>query len=248
MLNPQYRDTRALREIYSQAQPYPWIVMDDFLDPGILQVARAELDRFDHWHHDATDHVAGHQVNKFYTPSAEAHEVADSIRALRDHAPITFSVLSYLQSPEFRGWISEVTGISGLMSDRDWLGGGVHRVTPGGRLDVHADFNIHWRENLHRRLNLLVYLNPSWQPQWGGALEIWAPDLSRCCHQILPTFNRAVLFRITDDAYHGHPDPVISPDQDRMSLALYYYTQNRPESEKSPGHPVLWADTSGLDS
>lgn len=241
-LNPRWHDTTALHDQYQQAQPFPYVVMDDFLDPGIMQVARAELLRYDQWDYDDTDYVRGRQVNKFFAPSPRPDQTEASIQHLRQHAAVTMSMLNYLQSSEFRAWLEQVTGIPQLLSDTDWLGGGIHKVTHGGLLDIHADFNLHWRQQLHRRLNLLIYLNPNWQSTWGGALELWDQQMTQCQHRILPEFNRAVLFRITDDAFHGHPDPVQAPEhQPRLSLAMYYYTQDRPESEKSPDHPVLWA-------
>jgi hypothetical protein len=130
------------------------------------------------------------------------------------------------------------------MGDPELAGGGVHRIHPGGKLDIHADFNWQDSSQLWRRVNLLLYLNKDWQEDWGGHLELWERDLSKCCTKVLPLFNRAAIFNITDDAYHGHPHPLTSPEGVvRDSIALYYYTLDRPEHEKSPHHPVLWQKT-----
>ena len=53
-------------------------------------------------------------------------------------------------------------------------------------------------------MNVLVYLNRDWKEEYGGALELWSKDKSRCVRQILPVFNRTVIFTITDWAFHGH--------------------------------------------
>ena len=241
LLNPRWHDTTALHSQYQQAQPFPHVVMDDFLDPGIMQVARAELQRFQDWDHDPTPSNTPYQVNKFFVPSPRSEIFERTLDSLRRTAPVTFSVLQSLKSPEFRGWLELVTGIGQILADDDWLGGGVHKITTGGFLDIHVDFNIHWKNDLHRRLNLLIYLNPGWQDTWGGALELWDTQCQACQHRVLPVFNRAVLFRITEDAYHGHPDPVRAPPDDpRLSLAMYYYTQDRPDHERAPQHGVIW--------
>ena len=105
-------------------------------------------------------------------------------------------------------------------------GGGLHRSLPGGFLNIHADFSAHhskpgWR----RRVNLLLYLNPEWQPDWGGALELWSKDMQRCVTRIEPKANRILLFTTDADSFHGHPEPLRFPDgQARRSLALYYFT------------------------
>jgi hypothetical protein len=40
------------------------------------------------------------------------------------------------------------------------------------------------------------------------------------------------MFSTTSTSYHGHPNPLTCPpDRTRKSLALYYYTNGRPEEE-----------------
>jgi len=138
-------------------------------------------------------------------------------------------------------YLESITGIKGLLADGELLGGGLHKMDRGGHLAVHADFNIHINTGHHRRINALLYLNPNWESEWGGQLELWDGAMSRCWNKVEPILNRLVVFRITDDALHGHPDPMMSPEGiSRYSLAFYYYTQDRPEDEKSPFHWALW--------
>ena len=51
------------------------------------------------------------------------------------------------------------TQVSGLPPDPGFEGGGFHEISTGGRLGIHADFRIHEKLHLQRRLNLLIYLN-----------------------------------------------------------------------------------------
>jgi hypothetical protein len=65
--------------------------------------------------------------------------------------------------------------------------------------------------------------------------------MSKCCVSVPPIANRLVIFRITDDAFHGHPKYWMAPENiPRLSIALYYYTDDRPEHEKSSFHMALW--------
>ncbi len=50
------------------------------------------------------------------------------------------------------------------------------------------------------------------------------------------------VFSVSDRALHGHPRirPVCPPDISRKSLALYYYTNGRPESERAPAHRTIF--------
>src|SRR5262249_10915505 len=98
-----------------------------------------------------------------------------------------------------------------------------------------------------RRLNLLVYLNRDWNDEYGGHLELWDPSMTRCVHKILPVFNRCVVFSTTDRSYHGHPTPLACPrDRNRKSIALYYYSNGRPQEERSESHSTLFRDRPGV--
>jgi Rps23 Pro-64 3,4-dihydroxylase Tpa1-like proline 4-hydroxylase len=156
--------------------------------------------------------------------------------------PVTRNVLAELNSSAFMEFLQTLTGIEeGLIPDPHFAGGGLHQILPGGFLEVHADFNRHPRFDLDRRLNVLLYLNKDWQPEWGGQLELWDPTMTRAEQVIDPVFNRTVIFSTTDTSYHGHPDPLRCPEgRSRRSLATYYYSNGRPEDENAEWHSTLW--------
>ena len=87
--------------------------------------------------------------------------------------PDTKKFLAYLNSQEFIDELEEITGISDLHGDPELRGGGVHAIGRGGFLKLHTDFNWHPSLNMHRRLNLLIYLNEPWESGWKGAIELW---------------------------------------------------------------------------
>ena len=59
--------------------------------------------------------------------------------------------------------------------------------------------------------------------------------------QVLPVFNRMVVFATSEKSYHGHPDPVTCPpDRTRKSIALYYYTKDRPANEAVDAHSTTF--------
>lgn len=57
-------------------------------------------------------------------------------------------------------------------------------------------------------------------PSRGGNLEIWDHNSTRCLHSIPPLFNRMSIFTVTDDAFHGHPEPLNSPPGVMRCVAL----------------------------
>ncbi len=111
----------------------------------------------------------------------------------------------------------------------------------GGFLKVHADFNWHPKLKLDRRLNVLIYLNRDWKDEYGGALELWDRSMTGPEKSVLPVFNRTVVFSTTDFSYHGHPHPLACPEATtRKSVSLYYYSNGRPDEEKSAPHDTIF--------
>ena len=141
-------------------------------------------------------------------------------------------------------FLESLTGISGLVPDPYFGGGGPHQILPGGFLKVHADFNWHPILKLDRRLNVLVYLNREWREEWGGHLELWDRGMTRCVKRILPVFNRTVVFSTTDVSFHGHPHPLACPPgRTRKSMSFYYYSNGRPDAERSAPHDTIFRET-----
>lgn len=153
----------------------------------------------------------------------------------------TLAFMHFLNSQPFLEFLSKLTGIDALIPDPYFEGGGAHQIMPGGLLKIHADFNKNKLTGLDRRLNVLVYLNKDWDENWGGHFELWDKEMKGSVKKILPVFNRMALFTTTSDSYHGHPDKLnCPPDRSRKSLALYYYTNGRPENEIENAHSTLF--------
>jgi hypothetical protein len=150
--------------------------------------------------------------------------------------PTIGAVTDELNSPEFVAWVSQLTGIPNLVADPMLEGGGLHQSGPGGYLNVHTDFSMHhFHKNWHRRVNLILYLNPAWHEQWGGAIELWerSPEkkMTRCAVKYEPLLNHALIFTTDERSLHGFPDPLTCPEgESRKSLALYYYTVESADS------------------
>lgn len=216
-----------LSKQYAEALPFPHHVFDNFWYEEELRAAVDQIRLIKSYLWQQRDHEA--QQKKLWVETAAL--LPEALKR----------VLVAMNSYEFVRFISELTGIENLLPDPTYLGGGLHRVLPGGKLAIHADFNWHPQLKLHRRVNALLYLNADWQEEWGGHLELWERDMSRCAVKLAPAFNRLVVFTITDTAFHGHPEPLASPaGVDRLAFALYYYTKERPAEEISSPHWATW--------
>jgi Rps23 Pro-64 3,4-dihydroxylase Tpa1-like proline 4-hydroxylase len=211
---------------YVTAQPYPHIVLDNFFAPALLEQVLEEFPR-------------PNQIRWQKFDNAEEIKLASNVET--SFGPMTRLLLYHLNSLTFLQFLSSITGIDNLIPDPCFEGGGLHQIVRGGKLAIHADFNKHRLYGLDRRLNLLLYLNKNWREEYGGHLELWDRGMSRCEAKVLPLFNRVMIFSTTDYTYHGHPDPLDCPEgMTRKSLALYYFTNGRPETEVSGEHSTVF--------
>lgn len=200
---------RALAADYQSASPFPHIAIDDLLDADLLR--------------SIADNYPVLEGKNFFDRDQERFKFQFNPEEVRFGA--TRNLLSELNSQSFLGFLEEMTGIEGLISDPYFMGGGLHLTRRGGHLGVHADFNIHGIMNVERRLNLLIYLNDGWQNEYAGDLELWDKSMETCVRSVSPILGRAVVFNTSLDSYHGQPKPLTCPEgRDRRSIATYYYT------------------------
>jgi Rps23 Pro-64 3,4-dihydroxylase Tpa1-like proline 4-hydroxylase len=213
---------------YQAAEPFPHIVMDDFLPREIAEaVVRAYPEP------ESLDWIRFENEREKKLAYSEIQEFPEPIR----------EVMQFLNSPSLLRFLETLTGIPALIPDPYLVGGGMHQIRRGGHLGIHVDFNKHRVFQLDRRLNLLIYLNQDWDEAWGGHFEMWTRDMSGCVNRVAPLFNRCVVFTTSEASYHGHPHPLrCPPERTRRSLATYYFTNGRPESEAAPKHSTVFRD------
>ena len=242
MINKSLAD--SCRSNYALAKPFPHIVIDDFIPKDLAIQCYNQMSQHEDWMFDSMmgypEDERDSQVNKWWTPYD-----SDSKNKIESDMPAVWKCLQYFNSRPFLLFLEKLTGIKDLIADVDFEGGGIHKIKNGGRLELHSDYNKHPNKDIWRRINLLLYLTPNWN--YNGHLDLYEKEPLVKVKSILPTFNRAVIFNTTDDSIHGHPIPLICPDEvSRYSFALYYFTKDRPEHEKSNSKAAIWYKTSYL--
>lgn len=234
--NPSYLSAVAAahKAEFAEADPFPHVVIDDFLPADILDRVLGEL--------PPVPRADSHEVGA--TRMSERYKTANSDP--RFFGPYTTHLLYQLNASDFLDFLEELTGVKRMVSDMRFHGGGYHLTRQGGRLAVHTDFSHHPHSHMRRRLNLILYLNKDWKEEYGGHLELWNKELTECKRRVLPIFNRCVVFATDTGSPHGQPDPLTCPpDRGRQSLALYYFDNptevtataatnylNRPQDER----------------
>ena len=214
-----------LRSNYSAAYPFPHTVVDGLFPPSIIAAVESE---------NPESIVAGDGC----LPGVKCFEEKNTQfrkSAIDDESkmgPATKLMFNTMKSSTFVSFLEELSGIPNIIPDPHYRGSGLHFIGPGGLLGIHADFNRYQKFGLHRRVNCFIFLNHDWKKEYGGHLELWDRSMKSCGQRILPGYGRFVVFSSTDFSYHGHPHPLNCPiGRARRSLALYFYTQDRPAHE-----------------
>ena len=230
MLDPGIRtlDIHGLRQKYLAATPFPFFAIDNFLLPEFAAELVAAYPTYEQARAVGFEFAAVNERVKV--------QITDSARF---PAPVR-RLSEALASTEFLLALEQITGIGNLLADDRLEGGGMHLTGAGGRLDVHVDFNYVPDRQLHRRLNILVYLNPDWQNAWGGAIELWDKDVRNCVHSYMPVLNRCLVFETSEISYHGVSPNACPPGQVRRSFAAYYYTREAPAGWDGSKHSTIF--------
>lgn len=221
---------------FSEAKPYRFIVVDNFLTPEFC-----------------------HAVCQAYPSYKEAQKIgqqefkkADEYRKIQITSADLFpgpvqTLAQELCSDNFCHILSEITGIEDLVADNKFRGAGMHLMQTGAWLSPHVDFN-HIEERMYRRLNVILYLNEDWEEGWGGALEIWDPEMKTCMHVVPPIFNRAVIFNTVPGSFHGVLPVTCESDRSRNTFASFYYTDTAPPEWEGKFHGTIWGSRPGEKS
>jgi len=229
---PMQANAQAYLGAFLRAEPFRHAVIDGFFEQGFAERLLADFPAFN--------------------PALAKNEIYGGVwgkavnTRIREIAPAYRELYELIQSRPFLDFMSEITGIPDLLFDPALYGGGTHENLHGQDLDPHVDFNYDEAQRLHRRLNLIVYLNEDWRMEWGGALELHSNPRKLEENRIQaynPIFNRAVLFETNEYSWHGFPKielPASERHRSRKSVSIYLYTRDRPTDEIAPLHSTFY--------
>jgi hypothetical protein len=238
--DPFFLDRKALRvralaqrDAYRDASPYPHAVFDGFLGEPIARAIAARFPGPDHpgWlRRDYREHAA--RLGQLQRTGFEG--VDATVRQL----------LAELTGMAFLDFLGALTNIEGLIADPHYRGAGPSLTLPGGHLALHADFNRDRMRHLERKVTAIYYLGHDWEPAWGGGLELWDVERTRCEASYLPLLDRLIVMAHGDRYWHGHPAPLACPPgRYRASVSAYFYVA-APSPEEADAHGAIWVEPS----
>ena len=226
MLGSWVNRVDELADEFKAAQPFPMVVLDGFVTDEVAEGLVAEFPSVEGMAR-TNDYIFG-----------DKRQSSD----LGQAGPTTKRYHDLLLSDEFAAILSRLAGGRPLFVDAEFHGGGFHQGGDGSFLDTHVDFNIHpHHQDWLRVLNILLYLNKDWQPDYDGSLLV-RTDPKNEPRSVAPLFNRGVIMLTSDNTYHGYRRMTLPPGITRKSIAAYAY--ERIEVGSTRARTTSWAPES----
>ncbi len=226
LINPF--DKEEFKKNFLSAEPFPHFCIDNFLNEDFANEVYESFPTYQEAQTMGREFKAVNERKKIQIP--DTSKFAPAMKKLSD----------LLSSKEYVEMWSNLTDVPDLLSDPKLTGGGIHETNSGGHLDVHVDFNYVEDEQVHRRLNILIYFNKDWKEEYGGYLDVWDTDVKKRYGYFEPKFNRACGFLTSEISYHGVTPLTCPPDIMRKSFATYYYTKEAPEGWTGEKHSTVF--------
>jgi Rps23 Pro-64 3,4-dihydroxylase Tpa1-like proline 4-hydroxylase len=137
---------------------------------------------------------------------------------------ITFA----FQDPRVIEIVGEITGIKDQIPDQHLYAGGLSAMGFNHFLGPHIDNSHDGERKLYRTLNLLYYVTPDWELEFGGNLELWDKDV-KINEVIFSKFNRLVLMETNPWSWHSVSK--VQHQGIRRCVSNYYFSPTSPTGE-----------------
>lgn len=136
--------------------------------------------------------------------------------------PLLEEIIFAFQDERIVEKVGEICGIDNPIPDENLYAGGISMMGNGQFLNPHLD-NPHDKDrNLWRVLNLLFYVTPNWEEEYGGNLELWPDGMNNKQITIHSKFNRLAVMETHNDSLHS-VSPVVFEGY-RCCVSNYYFS------------------------
>lgn len=208
------KNIESIRNHFSSAKPFQYVAIDNFCEDGKALKLYNEISDIQTKSRDYMFAANKFEKSKFKTIS-----------------PLFEELYNDITSERFEKILREICQ-ENVFVDNAFHGGGIHQGKKGSFLDMHVDFNYHpLHKNWYRSLNLLLYLNKDWKPEYGGQLKLENLITGEKTSIEVP-FNRMVIQLTRKHTLHGYNITHFPDGNYRTSIASYAYTIHEKHIEK----------------
>jgi len=126
------------------------------------------------------------------------------------------------QNQKIVKFIKDAFELKAVYPDPNLYAGGLSMMEKNHFLNPHIDNSHDKDRNRWRVLNLLYYVTPDWEMDYGGNLEIWSDGLQNKPITIHSKFNRLIVMSTHNQSWHS-VSPITYNGQ-RCCISNYYFS------------------------
>lgn len=243
---------------YKSTPPYPHAVIPSLISPPLLESVRHEITTHISFTLKETDIYRIHQSGDLANLS---NLDSDSL----SHLPSLLKLRDALYSPQFRAYLSDITGAGKLSGRKTDMA--VNVYTPGSYLLCHDDVIG------SRRVSYILYLTDpvpakAWRPEWGGGLRLYPTEakinekgeevkvpMAEHSLNIAPAFGQLAFFAVSPgESFHDveevsyPPEGSSEPEGSRIRMAIsgWYHIPQKGEDGYEEGAEEAQGQRSSL--
>lgn len=143
---------------------------------------------------------------------------------MNKHHDLLERVIYAFQDEKIVNLIGEICAVEALFPDDMLYAGGLSLMGENQFLNPHLD-NSHGAERKRWRvLNLLYYVSPNWQLEYGGHLELWPDGPNGYPVLVESKFNRLIVMATHNTSWHSVSKVKVA--QPRCCISNYYFSTN----------------------
>jgi Rps23 Pro-64 3,4-dihydroxylase Tpa1-like proline 4-hydroxylase len=144
------------------------------------------------------------------------------------YAPLLKDITFAFQAASVLDAVAAFTGIKRLNPDEHLYSGGLSEMGEGDYLNPHIDNSGNPFLRQYRRINVLYYVTPGWNPAWGGSLELWDPRRANPV-SLEARFNRVIFMNTNRTSFHSVNPLRGCGALTRNCVSNYYFSPDSPE-------------------
>lgn len=142
---------------------------------------------------------------------------------MNKYNPILEEIIYAFQDKKIVDLVGEICNIDQAIPDENLYAGGLSMMGNKQFLNPHLDNSHDKDRECWRVLNLLYYVTPNWNQEFGGNLELWPNGLNEKQVTIHSKFNRLAVMVTHNRSLHSVSPVVV--DGFRCCVSNYYFSK-----------------------
>lgn len=216
---------------FKNASPFPHVVIDNFLKPGVFDALNREMREY-----------YSENKTKGATWRSDAEDGKWGSTGL-SVPPRLAELDAFLGSDVLKKLLSGISGFGNLEVTSNINGVGFsffHAMEAGSYLGPHTDHTRDLNNGPYHVLNIILYMADAWDPNWGGGTTLFSENI-RLDGVVEYRPNRALIFMHGPKTIHGTQRISSLASKNRLSIYYDYYTwdKNPYTHLGDPGVPLL---------